>query len=80
MEHKHTPGSWAVEPPSDSEPEYDKHEKDYRSIRALGPNDCISHEVARLSGWWTVVTTSDDYYVWKLSPDLQRPLNPPAPA
>lgn len=51
MEHKHTPGPWTVEPPSDSEPDYDKREKDYWSIRAPGPNDCISHEVARLSGW-----------------------------
>lgn len=24
-------------------------------------------------GWWTVVASSDDYYLWKLSPDaLQR--------
>lgn len=51
MEHKHTPGPWTVEPPSDSEPDYDKREKDYWSIRAPGPNDCVSHEVARLSGW-----------------------------
>lgn len=51
MEHKHTPGPWTVEPPSDSEPDYDKREKDYWSIRAPGPNGYISHEVARLSGW-----------------------------
>lgn len=50
-QHKHTPGPWTVEPPSDSESDYDKREKDYWSIRAPGPNDCISHEVARLSGW-----------------------------
>lgn len=51
MEHKHTPGPWTVGPPSDSEPDYDKREKDYWSIRAPGSNGCISHEVARLSGW-----------------------------
>lgn len=51
MEHKHTPGPWTVEPPSDSEPEYDSRGKDYWSIRAPGSNGCISHEVARLSGW-----------------------------
>lgn len=51
MEHKHTPGPWTVEPPSDSEPEYDSRAKDYWSIRAPGSNGCISHEVARLSGW-----------------------------
>lgn len=51
MEHKHTPGPWTVEPPSGSEPEYDSRAKDYWSIRAPGSNGCISHEVARLSGW-----------------------------
>ena len=51
MEHKHTQGPWTVEPPSDSEPEYDSRGKDYWSIRAPGSNGCISHKVARLSGW-----------------------------
>lgn len=50
MEHKHTPGPWSAEPPN-PEPEYGEHEKNYWSIRAPGPNGCISHEVARLSGW-----------------------------
>ena len=27
-------------------------------------------------GWWTVVASSDDYYLWKLSPEaLQRVVN-----
>jgi|GEM_PF-1127972 len=24
------------------------------------------------SGWWTVLASSDDYYMWKLSPDAVR--------
>lgn len=24
------------------------------------------------TGWWTVIATSDDYFMWKLSPDAVR--------
>ena len=32
-------------------------------------------------GWWTVVATADDYYLWKLSPEaLQRIVDATVPA
>lgn len=50
MTASYKPGPWTAEAPN-LDPGYGELEKDYWSIRAPGPQGCISHELAKLSGW-----------------------------
>lgn len=72
MTASYKPGPWTAEAPN-LDPGYGELEKDYWSIRAPGPQGCISHELAKLSGW----SPENDEHTARLmaaAPDLLQAL------
>lgn len=47
---KHTPGPWRADPPN-LNPKHGLPPKEFWSIRGVDEHGCVSHEIARLTGW-----------------------------